>query len=54
MQGRMWVGDQSPLLSHVPHALYITLASACMAVVVLYLVIISGATYEFLPGDNNC
>ena len=46
--------DQSVYLSHVPHALYRTLASACMTVLVYYLVVISNATNEFLPeGDKE-
>ena len=44
---------QSVYLSHVSHALYIALASACMAIVVCYLVISSDATNEFLSGDNH-
>ena len=43
----------SVYLSHVSHALYIALASECMAVVVLYLVVSSDATNEFLSGDNH-
>ena len=46
-------GDQSSCLSHVPHVLYITIASSRMIVVVFYLATITAIANEVLPGDNQ-
>ena len=52
-RGWMCVGGLPVYLFHVPYALYITVASACMAVAVIYLVTLSNATNEFHPEETR-
>ena len=54
-QGLMTTGDQPVRLSRVPHALYITLASACKVktVVVFCLVTSCDATNRIPFGDTK-